>query len=227
MRTVSPVCLQDTDSLVYDILRGDIAVLEAAKRGNLTKIQRLIIPENINCRDTQGRNSTPLHLAAGYNNIEASAIYTDLFIYFAHHQPNLQSPTDKDMLSTEHLVDNSFLQFFITHFGFLSSSHNSLQVVEFLLDMGADANAQDKGGLIPLHNASSYGHIDVAALLIRHGTSVNAVDKWGYTPLHEAAQKGRTQLCSLLLAHGANPNARNEEGELMPFPSHVTQLTRL
>nr|VZI37613.1 unnamed protein product [Spirometra erinaceieuropaei] len=147
---------KDTDSLVYDILRGDIAVLEAAKRGNLSKIQRLIIPENINCRDTQGRNSTPLHLAAGYNNIE---------------------------------------------------------VVEFLLDMGADANAQDKGGLIPLHNASSYGHIDVAALLIRHGTSVNAVDKWGYTPLHEAAQKGRTQLCSLLLAHGANPNARNEEGQ--------------
>uniref|UniRef100_A0A183TH09 ANK_REP_REGION domain-containing protein n=1 Tax=Schistocephalus solidus TaxID=70667 RepID=A0A183TH09_SCHSO len=140
--------VKDTDSLVYDLLRGDIAVLEAAKRGNLTKIQRLIIPENINCRDTQGRNSTPLHLAA-----------------------------------------------------------------EFLLDMGADANAQDKGGLIPLHNASSYGHIDVAALLIRHGTSVNAVDKWGYTPLHEAAQKGRTQLCSLLLAHGANPNARNEEGQ--------------
>ncbi len=85
-------------------------------------------------------------------------------------------------------------------------------MVEYLLSVGADVNAQDKGGLIPLHNASSYGHVDVAALLIRHGTAVNAVDKWGYTPLHEAAQKGRTQLCSLLLAHGANPVARNEEG---------------
>lgn len=87
--------------------------------------------------------------------------------------------------------------------------------MEFLLAAGADVNAQDKGGLIPLHNASSYGHVDVAALLIRHGTSVNAVDKWGYTPLHEAAQKGRTQLCSLLLAHGTNPMARNEEGGWM------------
>ena len=30
-------------------------------------------------------------------------------------------------------------------------------MAEFLLDSGADVNAQDKGGLIPLHNASSYG----------------------------------------------------------------------
>ncbi len=28
--------------------------------------------ENINCRDSAGRNSTPLHLAAGYNNLEVS-----------------------------------------------------------------------------------------------------------------------------------------------------------
>ena len=32
-----------------------------------------------------------------------------------------------------------------------------MEVAEFLLENGADVNAQDKGGLIPLHNASSYG----------------------------------------------------------------------
>jgi len=30
-------------------------------------------------------------------------------------------------------------------------------VAEYLLEHGADVNAQDKGGLIPLHNAASYG----------------------------------------------------------------------
>ncbi len=49
-----------------------------------------------------------------------------------------------------------------------------LQVAEYLLEQGADVNAQDKGGLIPLHNASSYGHLDIAALLIKYNTIVNA-----------------------------------------------------
>jgi tankyrase len=81
-----------------------------------------------------------------------------------------------------------------------AAGYNNLEVAEFLLDHGADVNAQDKGGLIPLHNASSYGHLDIAALLIKFNTVVNAVDKWGFTPLHEAAQKGRTQLCALLVS---------------------------
>lgn len=80
------------------------------------------------------------------------------------------------------------------------AGYNNLEVAEFLLDHGADVNAQDKGGLIPLHNASSYGHLDIAALLIKFNTVVNATDKWGFTPLHEAAQKGRTQLCALLVS---------------------------
>lgn len=82
---------------------------------------------------------------------------------------------------------------------FVIAGYNNVEVAEFLLDHGADVNAQDKGGLIPLHNASSYGHLDIAALLIKFNTVVNATDKWGFTPLHEAAQKGRTQLCALLV----------------------------
>lgn len=42
---------------------GDAALLEAAKKGNLARVQKLATKDNINCQDTQGRNSTPLHLA--------------------------------------------------------------------------------------------------------------------------------------------------------------------
>lgn len=80
------------------------------------------------------------------------------------------------------------------------AGYNNVEVAEYLLENGADVNAQDKGGLIPLHNASSYGHLDIAALLIKFNTVVNATDKWGFTPLHEAAQKGRSQLCALLVS---------------------------
>ena len=32
--------------------------------------QKLLTSQNVNCRDTDGRNSTPLHFAAGYNRVE-------------------------------------------------------------------------------------------------------------------------------------------------------------
>ena len=51
------------ESKNFFLATGDAALLEAAKKGNLARVQKLATQENINCRDTQGRNSTPLHLA--------------------------------------------------------------------------------------------------------------------------------------------------------------------
>lgn len=48
---------------VIDLLRGDDAVLEAAKDGDVEKMRRILMPSTINCRDLRGRYSTPLHLA--------------------------------------------------------------------------------------------------------------------------------------------------------------------
>ena len=55
--------VRDGDQDVADLLRGNAALLDAAKKGNLLRVQRLVTVDNINCRDAQGRNSTPLHLA--------------------------------------------------------------------------------------------------------------------------------------------------------------------
>lgn len=55
--------VKERDSDVADLLRGDSAILELAKKGNLERLKKLITPENVNCRDPLGRNSTPLHLA--------------------------------------------------------------------------------------------------------------------------------------------------------------------
>jgi len=68
-------------------------------------------------------------------------------------------------------------------------------VVEHLLQGGANVLARDDGGLIPLHNACSFGHADVVQLLLQHGADANARDNWNYTPLHEAAIKGKIDVC--------------------------------
>lgn len=57
----------DKDSDLADLLKGNVALLEAAKKGNLNKVKKLCNEGNINCTDDQGRNSTPLHLA-GWDN---------------------------------------------------------------------------------------------------------------------------------------------------------------
>ena len=60
--------VREGDIDVADLLRGDEALLDAAKKGTLARVQKLAVPENLNCRDAHGRNSTPLHLA-GMNKI--------------------------------------------------------------------------------------------------------------------------------------------------------------
>ena len=42
-------------------------LLEASRSGNDIKLMSLLTPLNVNCHASDGRKSTPLHLAAGYN----------------------------------------------------------------------------------------------------------------------------------------------------------------
>ena len=57
--------MKEQEGDLADLLRGDSALLDAAKKGDLDRIKKLLTPENINCRDEEGRNSTLLHLAGG------------------------------------------------------------------------------------------------------------------------------------------------------------------
>jgi hypothetical protein len=42
-------------------------LFEACRNGDLTKVKKLITPENINSQDILGRKSTPLHFSSGKN----------------------------------------------------------------------------------------------------------------------------------------------------------------
>ena len=164
--------VKDTDSLVYDLLRGDAAVLEAAKRGNLAKIQRLITPENINCRDTAGRNSTPLHLAAGYNNLEVVE-----FLLAADADVNAQ---DKGGLIPLHNA----------------SSYGHVDVAALLIRHGTSVNAVDKWGYTPLHEAAQKGRTQLCSLLLAHGANPLARNEEGQTPLDLATAEDARCLLS-------------------------------
>jgi ankyrin repeat protein len=85
------------------------------------------------------------------------------------------------------------------------------EVVELLIDNGADVNAKvDVFGNTPLHLAASGGHEEIVELLIANGPDVNVKNKNGTTPLHNAVTK---EIAELLIANGADVNAKDTWGQ--------------
>jgi tankyrase len=76
-------------------------LIEASKNADLSMLKQICTSHNVNCRDTKGRLSTPLHFAAGYNRVA---------------------------------------------------------IVEYLLNIGADVQAKDKGYIciVPLESNDTY-----------------------------------------------------------------------
>lgn len=95
---------------------------------------------------------------------------------------------------------------------------NNIQIVTYLVSLGADVNAQDgKSGRSPLHHAVEVRNLSMINCLLlecRADPDVMTFDE--ITPLHIAAGRGMESVVALLLAAGANLNLTNYEGE-SPF----------
>ncbi|TMA53279.1 MAG: ankyrin repeat domain-containing protein [Deltaproteobacteria bacterium] len=55
------------------------------------------------------------------------------------------------------------------------------ELIEVLLDAGADPNSQGRDGLTPLMWAAGQGLLDPVTLLLRRGADVNAKASYGIT----------------------------------------------
>ncbi|XP_065828038.1 poly [ADP-ribose] polymerase tankyrase-1-like [Oscarella lobularis] len=154
----SPLDLvKEEDGDVKDLLRGDPALLEAAKKGDLARVARLVTVDNVNCRDQAGRNSTPLHLAAGYNQVEVAE-------YLLEHGADVNAK-DKGGLIPLHNA----------------SSYGHVEMAALLIKHGALVNATDRWNFTPLHEAAQKGRTQLCSLLILHGADVNMKNQEGQT----------------------------------------------
>jgi ankyrin repeat protein len=81
-------------------------------------------------------------------------------------------------------------------------------VVQLLLDNGADVNAQNADLQAPLHLASHGGHLKVAELLIERGAEVNVRNKSQETPLELASESGQLEVARLLVECDSNVNSQ-------------------
>ncbi len=80
-----------------------------------------------------------------------------------------------------------------------AASNGLTNVVELLIDLGADVDAFDGGGATPLHRAAWRGRIDVARTLIGHGAKSLKDKTHGDTPVGWADYAGQAEVHGFLL----------------------------
>lgn len=85
----------------------------------------------------------------------------------------------------------------------------------YLVSNGADVNAPDKQGWVPLHYAAKWGDVSIIKLLLSKGANLN-ISANGSTPLVVATNLGKEYAANELILAGAMVNIRDEYGL---FPS--------
>ncbi|EWZ97237.1 hypothetical protein FOWG_01734 [Fusarium oxysporum f. sp. lycopersici MN25] len=85
-------------------------------------------------------------------------------------------------------------------------------VLELLLQSGADVNVSDVDGHTSLHLASYGNFIDVVEILIQKGAGLDIKSASGKTPLHCCSYRGHFRVAQLLLQNGAGVASKDNFG---------------
>jgi ankyrin repeat protein len=93
-------------------------------------------------------------------------------------------------------------------------SGGHLDLVEYLIEKGADTGRRDQAGRDLLSIAAGSGHLAKVRYLHEKGFSVNATDKLGRTAIFDAVSDGveSRYILEYLIEHGANVSARSAGG---------------
>src|SRR6185369_2374030 len=94
----------------------------------------------------------------------------------------------------------------------LACEHGNGEILQLLLDAGADAKRARTDGVSALALCAGTTTATVLARLIEGGASVDGAGAGGQTPLMWAAARGRLDNLQLLLAKGANVNRVTANG---------------
>jgi len=176
------------------------ALIEAAKAGDLGKVQSLLAGNFLLASQRLPNGESPL-MAALYRGhhdvvaaIVASGVEIDVFAAAA-----LGRIEDlRREITDETVNDVAYDGWTPLH---LAAFFGQADAARVLLDSGADVRAVSTNAMknTPLHAATAGRHADVALLLLEAGADPASVDAGGYTPLKIAEQN---QLDSVIAAIG-------------------------
>jgi ankyrin repeat protein len=144
--------------------------------------------------NAQGYNDyTPLHIAAINGQLQA-------FQMLIEHNADIH-------------VQNAYgmIPLHVAAAGTEDHRDHMIDIMQVLLDHGADPNARDNNNSTPLHHSSWWelghwtphqGTVEGTHLLLKHGAIIDAEDNEGRTPLQLALDHGREDIVTCLKEHG-------------------------
>ena len=129
----------------------------------------------------------------------------------------LKSNHPKDTFdTTEHIHKESNNGQITLH---TAARYDNLEIVEYLIENGANIEAKDDYGNTPLHTAANYGStLEIVEYLIENGADIEANNNDGNTPLHHAAENGNLEIVEYLIENGTNIEAK---GDYSYTPLHL------
>lgn len=89
--------------------------------------------------------------------------------------------------------------------------HGRLEMVHTLLKKGANANASDSAGFLPIHYAAAGGFVDVVRLLLDFGSDVSSY-LTGFSPLVICSQNGHAGVIRVLMDFGGDVEEKGKGG---------------
>ncbi|RLU18410.1 hypothetical protein DMN91_008767 [Ooceraea biroi] len=198
-------------------IKGQSPLHVAAAHGRKNIVNFFVKEAGLYVDDPDNNGKTPLHIAAqnGHKDTveillenKANTVTQDVIGLSSLHYAIRNNHIDiaKIILAKDKNVDinESSGGFTPLH---KAAEMGHLDLVNFLLEYGADINARNDKDWTPIHGAALNGHLEIVNTLILKGADVNAELIMGCTPLHCAVEIGHEKIARTLLKHGANVNA--------------------
>jgi len=127
--------------------------------------------------------------------------------YFEYYIYNKKIETIKIILKYyPELVDIPNTSYFGQTPLYNASSCSNYELVQLLLEYGADPNIQDlEDNESALMNSAYHNDVNVADLLLQYGANCDLQNRFNETALHIACWRGHLNIVKLLLKYNANP----------------------
>lgn len=175
-------------------------LIEAAETGN-TKMLRHCLIGGIKVMTCNEEGIPALSLAARYNRLQSAVLLTAQQL--GEKNEKLENILNAKAKGIEGNGRTALHE---------AANNGHPDMVGFLLNKGANGNAQDAEGETALMMACLKNDIEVVAMLLAGRVATEVKNKKGETAMHYAARHGSTELVDLLLKGGAFTLVEDEDG---------------